>query len=110
MLPLFALPRRIEEPIPFLSHPSLLQKSLYPRGLQLPLPPLELKRYFRPRREKVFDCVISSALLFLNDHNIPTHFYRSYGSRSSHLLPALSPSLAFGRCFRTWVQISYQFY
>ena len=48
MLPLFALLRRIAEPIFFSLHSFLLQKSLYSGGLQLPSPPLGLKRYFRP--------------------------------------------------------------
>ena len=40
--PLFAPPQRMAEPTP-----SLHQKSLYSGGLQLPSPPLGLKRYFR---------------------------------------------------------------
>ena len=56
---------------------SLLQKSLHSRGLQLPSPPLGLKRYFRPRGEEVFDWVISSDLLPLNDPDTPTLLHRS---------------------------------
>ena len=36
-------------------HSSLLQKSLHSGGLQLPLPSLGLKNYFRPPWEEVFD-------------------------------------------------------
>ena len=42
--PLFAPPRRMAEPTPFLPPPEI--SSFW--GLQLPSPPLGLKRYFRP--------------------------------------------------------------
>ena len=54
-----------------LSLHSSFQKSLHSGGLQLPLPPLGLERYFCPPREVVFDWVISSDLP-LNDPDIPT--------------------------------------
>ena len=58
-------------------HSSLLQKSPHSERLQLPSPPLGLKSYFQPLREEVFDWVISSDLLPLNDPNIPTLLHRS---------------------------------
>ena len=64
-----------------------------------------------PRGEEVFDWVISSDLLPLNDPDPPTLLHRSSGSRSpltSPLLPPLWPFLAAGGCFRTWVLITYQ--
>ena len=67
-----------------LSLPSffLHQKSLHSERLQLPSPSLRLKRYFRPLWDEVFDWVISSDLLLLNDPDIPTLLHRSSGSRS----------------------------
>ena len=46
-----------------------------------------------PCREEVFDWVISSDLLPLNDPDTPTLLHRSTG-----------------RCFRTWVLTTYQFF
>ena len=68
---------------------------------------------FDPRREEVFDWVISSDLLILNDPDIPTLLYRSTGSRSSPDISSALPFLPFlapGRCFRTWVLTVYQFF
>ena len=51
---------------------------------------------FDPRREEVFDWVISSDLLPLNDPDTPTLFHRSSGSRSSFPDIFFAPSsLAF---------------
>ena len=64
-----------------------------------------------PRVEEVFDWIISSDLL--NDSNIPTLFYRSSAVApllTSLLLLSLLPSFAPGRCFKTCVLITYQFY
>ena len=80
-------------------HSSLLQKSLHSGGLQLPSPALELKRYFRPPREEVFDWVISSDLLPLNDPDTPTLLHRSSGSRSSPDISFAPSTLAF---FCSW--------
>ena len=54
--------------------------------------------------EEVFDWVISSDLFPLNNPDIPILAYYS----PSLLLP-LSPSLALGKYFRTWVLTIYQF-
>ena len=61
----------------FSLHFFLLQKFLHSGGFQLLSPPLGLKRYFRPRGEEVFDWVISSDLLPLNDPDTPTFLHRS---------------------------------
>ena len=60
-----------------------------------------------PRGEEVFDWVISSDLLLLNDPHIPTHPHCFSGSRSPPRIFFASPFLAHGRCFRTWVLITY---
>ena len=73
---------------------SFLQKSLHSGGLQLPSPPLGLKWYFRPRGEEVFDWVIFSDLLPLNDPDTPTLLHRSSGSRSSPDMSFAPSSLA----------------
>ena len=86
-------------------HCSLLPKSLYSGELQLPSPPLGLKRFFRPPWEEVFDWVISSDLLPLNDPGTPTLLHRS--SPDISFAPS---SLAPGRCYRTWVVTIYQFF
>ena len=61
-----------------------------------------------PRGEEVFDWVIFSELLPLNDPDIPTLLHRS--SPDISFAPPLSPFLAYGRYFRTWVMITYQFF
>ena len=84
-------------------HPSLFHK-LISAGL---------KRYFPPRWQKVFDWVISSDLLPLNDPDITTLLRCSSGSHSSPDIFLLSPLSLFpapGRCFRTWVPTTYQFF
>ena len=58
-----------------------------------------------PRGEEVFDWVIYSDLLPLNDPDTPTLLHRS-----SPLLFLLLLFLAPGRCFRTWVLTTYQFF
>ena len=73
----------------FSLHPFFLQKSLPSGGLQLPSPPLGLKRYFRRRGEEVFDWVICSDLLPINNPDISTLLYRS-----SHYISFASSSLA----------------
>ena len=60
-------------------------------GLQLPSPPLRLKRCFQSPWE-VFNWVISSELFLLNDHDTPTFLHRSSGSRSSRHISFASSS------------------
>ena len=99
-LNVYAPPQWMAEPISF---PPREIYSFW--GLQLPSPPLGLKSYFRPPGEEVFNWVISSDLLPLNDPDTPTLLHRS----SSDISFAPS-SLAPGRCFRTWVLTTYQFF
>ena len=61
-----------------------------------------------PRREEVFDWVISSDLLPLNDPDTPTLLLAPL--LTSPLLLLLLLFLAPGRCFRTWVLTTYQFF
>ena len=70
--PLSAPPRRMAEPTS-----SPLQKSLHGWGLQLPSPPWDSRGTFDPRGKEVFDWVISSDLLHLNDPDTPTFLHRS---------------------------------
>ena len=58
-----------------------------------------------PRGEEVFDWIISFDLLPLNDPDTPTLLHRS--SPDISFAPS---SLAHGRCFRTWVLTTYQFF
>ena len=60
----------------------------------MPLPSLGLKRYSRPPREEVFDRIISSNLLPLNDPDTRTLLHNSTGSRSSADISFASSSLA----------------
>ena len=66
-----------------------------------------------PHGEEVFDWVISSDFLPLNDPDTPTLLHCSSGSCSSPDISFVPSSLAFhapGRCFRTWVLITSQFF
>ena len=65
----------------------------------MPSSPLGLKRYFQPPREEVFDWVISSDLLLLNQPNTSTLLHRSSGSRSSPDISFAPSSLAL---FCSW--------
>ena len=73
MLQLFALLRRIAEPIPFLP-PSFTppQISLFWETSIAITPSGTQKVVLTPDREEVFNWVISSDLLLLNNPNIPT--------------------------------------
>ena len=74
----------------------------HPSGTEKVLPTLMGRKYS-----------IGSSLLTsspLNEPNIPTLFHRSSGSRSSLDISFAPFSLAPGRCFRTWVLITYQFF
>ena len=57
--------------------------------------------------EEVFNWVISSDLL--NDPDIPTFLNRFSGNHSSPVISFAPSSLASGKCFRTWILITYQF-
>ena len=78
----------------FSLHPSLLQKSLHSWGLQLPSPLWDSRSTSNPRGEEVFDWVISSDFLPLNDPGTPTLLHRSSSSRSSPDISFAPSSLA----------------
>ena len=64
-------------------------------------------------QEEVFDWVISSDLIPLNNPDIPTLLYRFSRSRSFLTFPLLSPHSSCPvpwRCFRTWVLNTNQFF
>ena len=67
-----------------------------------------------PHGEEVFNWVISSDLLPLNDPDTLNLLHRSplavASLLTSPLLPLLLIFLAPGRCFKTWVLITYQFF
>ena len=68
---------------------------------------------FDPCEEEVFDWVISSDLLPLNDPDTPTFSIAHLAVALpliSPLPPLLLPFPAPGRCYRTWVLTIYQFF
>ena len=80
----------------FFLHFSLLQRSLHSGGLQMCHHPLwDSKGTSHPHEEEVFDWVISSDLLPLNEPDTPTLLHRSTGSRSSPDISFAPSSLAF---------------
>ena len=97
----------------FSLHSSLLQKSFHSGDFNCHHPLWDSRVTSDPRGEEVFDWVISSDLLPLNDSDTPTLLHRSSGSRSSPDISFPPSSLALsapGRCFRTWVLTTYQFF
>ena len=77
------LPNKWQNRFLFSFHSSLLQKSLHSGGLQLPSPLWGSRVTTDNHGEEVFDWVISSDLLPLNDPDTPTHLHCFSGSRSS---------------------------
>ena len=114
MPPLFAPPQRNGRTDSF--SPSILPSSrnLFILGdFNCHHPLWDSRGTSDPRREEVFDWVISSDLLPLNDPDTPTLLHRFSGSRSSPDISFAPSTLAFsfpGRCFRTWVLTTYQFF
>ena len=78
----------------FSLQPYLLQKSLHSWGLQLPSTLWDSRGTSDPHGEEVFDWVISSDLLPLNDPDTPTLLHCSSGSRSSPDISFAPSSLA----------------
>ena len=66
------------------------------------------RRTSDPCGKEVFDWVISSDLLPLNDHDTPTLLHCS--SPDISFAPSLLPFLAPGKCYRTLVLTTYQFF
>ena len=114
MVQLFALLRRIAEPIPFLppsfTTPEIslfwdtsiaIIPSATPKVVSTPV---GRKYSFKSSLLTSFLSTTLTYLLFpVVSLAVPTRLI------SSLLLP-LSPYLALGRCFRSWVLITYQFY
>ena len=114
MLPLFAPLRRISEPTSFLP-PSFLPPeissfwwtsiAITPSGTQESLPTPTGKKYS-----------IGSSLLIASPSMTLTFLLFSIAPLAvarpliSPLLPLLLPFLAPGRCYRTWVLMTYQFF
>ena len=92
---LFALPRRLAKLIPF---PPIFSSSrnLFILGdFNFYHTLWDSRGTFDPWGEELFDWVISSDLLPLNDPGTPTLLHRSYGSGSSPDSSFAPPSLAF---------------
>ena len=93
--PLFTPPQQMAEPTPFLPpfFPSP-QISLF-WGTSTAITTFGTQEFLpTPRREEVFDWVISSDLLPLNDPDTPTLLHRFSGSRSSPNICFAPSSLA----------------
>ena len=92
---------------------SLLQQSLHSGGLQLPLPLWDSRGTSDPHGEEVFHWVISSDFLPSMTLIHPPFYIAPLAVASLltfPLFPLLFPFLAPGRCFSTWVLITYQFF
>ena len=111
--PLFALPRSMAEPIPFLPPffppPEIssfwgTSTAITPSGTQEVLPTLEGRKYLTG------SSLTSSPSMILTH---PPFFIAPLAAASpltSRLLLLLLPFLAPGRCFRTWILTIYQFF
>ena len=114
VLQLFALLRRIAEPIPFLP-PSFTppEISLFWETLIAITPSGTQKVVPTPVRNKYSigsSLLISFLSITLTYLLFPVASLAVATPLISSLLLSLSPSVALGRCFRTWVLITYQFY
>ena len=114
MLQLFALLRRMAKPMPFLP-PSFIPPiitlfwetliAITPSGTQTVVPTPVGRKYLIG--SSLLTSFLSITLTYLLS---PVASLAVATSLISSLLFLLSPSLALGRCFRTWVLITYQFY
>ena len=103
--PLFAPPQRMAEPTLFFSSILPFTKNLFILGdFNCHHPLWDSRVTSDPCGDEVFDWVISN-LRLLNNPDTPTLLHRSFPDISF-----APPSLAPGRCFRTWVLITYQFF
>ena len=111
--PYLLLSNRWQNWLFFFLHSFLLQKSVHSGALQLPSPPLGLKRYSRPSWGKYS---IGSSLLTSSPSMTPTYllfFIAPLAVAPPLTYPLLSPLfpfLAHGRYFRTWVLITYELF
>ena len=111
--PYSLLPNGWHNRLLFSLHPSLLQKSLHSGDFNCHHPLWDPRGTSEPRWEEVFDWMISSDLLPLITLTHLPFFIASLAVVSfltSPLLPLLLPFLAYGRCYRTWVPTTYQFF
>ena len=93
--PLFAPPQQIVEPVPSLPQFYLFSRNLFILGdFNCHQPLWVLRGTSDPHGEEVFDWVISSDLLPLNDTDTPTLLHCFSGSRSSHDISFAPSSLA----------------
>ena len=112
--PYLLLPNGWQNRFLFSLHSFLLQKSLHSGGLQLPSLFLGLKSYFRPPAEKKYST--GSSLLTSSPSMTLTHPLFAIAPLAvaplltSPLPTPLSPFLAHGRCFRTLVLTTNQFF
>ena len=112
--PLFTLLQQIAEPTPFLPPFFPLPEISSFWGLQLPSPPLGLKKVLSTPVGKKY--LMGSFPLTSFPSMTLTYLLFSIAPLAvatlqiSPLLPLLLASLAPGRCFRTWVLITYKFY
>ena len=93
--PYLLLPNGWQNRFLFFLHSSLLQESLHSWGFNCHHLLWDSRVSSDPRGEEVFDWVISSDLLPLNNPGIPTLLHRSSGSRSSPDISFAPSSLAF---------------
>ena len=99
--PLFALLRRMAEPTSFLSVFSSSRNLFILGDFNCHHPLWDSRGTSDPRGEEVFDWVISSDLLPLNDLDTLTLLHRS--SPDIFFAPSSLAFIAHWRCFRTWV-------
>ena len=93
--PYSLLPNRWQNGLLFSLHSSLLQKSLHSGWLQLPSPPLGLKKYSRSPAGRKYSTGSSTLdLPPLNDPDTPTLLYRSSGTWFSPDISFAPSSLA----------------
>ena len=104
--PLFATLRRMAEP----AHFSPSRNLFIVEDFNCHHPLWNSRGASNPCREEVFDWVISSNLLPLNGPDTPTLLHRSSGSRSFPDISFAPSFLAPGRCYRTSVLTTYQFF
>ena len=109
MPPLFALLQRIAEPTPFL-HPFFPPPEISSFwGTSIATTPYGTQKILlNPMGRKYL--IESSPLTFSRSMTLIYLLFSIAPPLTSLFLPLLSPSLTPGRCFRTWVLITYQFY
>ena len=103
--PLFALFRRITQPTPFLS-PFPLPEIFSMWGTSTAITPSRTQKVLPTSVGR--NCLIGSSLTFFPLMILAYLLFSIAPPLMYPLFPPLSLCLASGRCFRTWVQITYQ--